>query len=100
MQGLGAVGIIFTGLISAVLATWTWWKFIGRGMAAERARRERLALFLNPVYRQKVEEDRKHQLAWANLALLCRVTCRWDYRQAYHASVGLCRWRSASRHLA
>ncbi len=69
MQGLGAVGIIFTGLISAVLATWTWWKFIGRGMAAERARRERLALFLNPVYRQKVEEDRKHQLAWANLAL-------------------------------
>lgn len=69
MHDLGAVLIIFSCLIGAALVTWAWWRLIGRGMAADRARKERLALWLNPVYRQKIEEDRRYQLAWANIAL-------------------------------
>ncbi len=69
MQGLGAIGIIFTGLIGAVLVTWIWWRFIGRGMAQDKKSREKLALLLSQAYRQKLEEDRKYALAWANIAL-------------------------------
>jgi hypothetical protein len=69
MQSLPAVLLICICLLCAALVTWAWWHFIGRGMAKERARREHLTLVLNPVYRAKVEEDRRYQLALANLAL-------------------------------
>jgi len=66
MQGTGIVLAILIGL---ALSTWGWWHFIGRGMAREKARRDRLALRLNPVYRQVVEENRRYHLAWASLTL-------------------------------
>ncbi len=71
MHDWGAVLLILITLIigASILGTWTWWRFIGRGMAAERARRAQLTLVLSPVYRAKVEEDRRYQLAWANIAL-------------------------------
>jgi hypothetical protein len=69
MHDVGAVLIILTFIIGAAVVTWAWWRFIGRGMEARQARRERLALHLNPLYRAKVEEDRRYQLAWANIAL-------------------------------
>jgi hypothetical protein len=69
MQSLPAVLLICICLLCTALVTWAWWRFIGRGMAAERARRDRLALLLNQLYRAKVEEDRRYQLAWTHLAL-------------------------------
>ena len=70
MQDARVVLILFTCIIGAsIIGTWAWWRFIGRGMAKEKQRRDRLALLLNPVYRAKVEEDRRYQLAWANLSL-------------------------------
>jgi hypothetical protein len=69
MHDVGAVLIILAFIIGAAVVTWVWWHFIGRGMEARQARRERLTLVLNPLYRAKVEEDRRYQLAWANIAL-------------------------------
>ncbi len=51
MSTLAAVLLICICLLCTALVTWAWWRFIGRDMAKERARRDRLALLLNPVYR-------------------------------------------------
>ncbi len=64
-------GLIITGAIAAgaALGSWAWWRWIGRGMARRQEERSRLELVLSPLYRAKLEEDRRYHLARVALSM-------------------------------